>query len=263
MARCLRSWPAFMPSGACAPASFRSCATTRTRRPNASLQTIWQHQRLLRDQLKTLDGQPVRILHPGFRSVEGGPDFRGAIVQLGDSPPRTGDVEVDLRASGWRAHGHDRNPAFQNVILHVIWDGEQPATGAPPTLAAAPGAGCSARRAQPVAGRRGGANAAGRIARRMLRPVARRAAGAGAGPAPPGGARAIAEQGRAVSGPRPAASAGSNRCGKASSAPWATNTTSGPCSAWPNCARAGSRPAPSRSPCRRACSASAACCRRS
>ena len=102
--------------------------------PERLLQTIWQHQRLLREQLKTLDGEPVRILHPGFRSVEGGPDFRAAIVQVGDGPARTGDVEVDLRSTGWRAHGHDRNPSFQNVILHVIWEGEQAATGAPPTL---------------------------------------------------------------------------------------------------------------------------------
>jgi hypothetical protein len=94
--------------------------------PERLLQTIWQHQRLLRDQLRTLDGQPVRVLHPGFRSVEGGPDFRGAVVQVGENPPKSGDVEVDLRASSWRAHGHDRNPAFQNVILHVIWEGERP-----------------------------------------------------------------------------------------------------------------------------------------
>jgi len=102
--------------------------------PERLVQTIWQHQRLLRDQLKTLDGQPVRILHPGFRSLEGGPDFRGAIVQLGDEPARAGDIEVDLRSSGWRAHGHDRNPAFQSVILHVVWESEKPAAGAPPTL---------------------------------------------------------------------------------------------------------------------------------
>jgi Protein of unknown function (DUF2851) len=102
--------------------------------PERLLQTIWQHQRLRRDQLKTLDGTPVRILHPGFRSFEGGPDFRGALVQMGDSPPRSGDIEVDLRSSGWRAHGHDRNPAFQNVILHVIWEGERPVPGAPPLL---------------------------------------------------------------------------------------------------------------------------------
>jgi hypothetical protein len=89
------------------------------------LQAIWQHQRLQRDQLKTSDGRSVRIFHPGFVSVEGGPDFRNAVLQIGDDGPRSGDVEIDLRASGWRAHGHDRNPNFQNVILHVVWDETQ------------------------------------------------------------------------------------------------------------------------------------------
>src|SRR6266852_5342809 len=77
--------------------------------PERLLQTIWQHQRLLRDGLKTISGEPVRVLHPGFQSVEGGPDFRGAMIQFGDGPPQSGDVEVDLRSNGWRAHGHDRN----------------------------------------------------------------------------------------------------------------------------------------------------------
>jgi hypothetical protein len=102
--------------------------------PERLLQTIWQHQRLRRDELRTLDGQPVKILHPGFPNLEGGPDFRGAVVQVGDEAPRTGDIEVDLRSSGWRAHGHDRNPAFANVILHVIWESEKPSPGAPPLL---------------------------------------------------------------------------------------------------------------------------------
>jgi hypothetical protein len=101
--------------------------------PEFLLQAIWQHQRLSREQLKTCDGQAVQVLHPGFRSVEGGPDFRGAVIQIGDGPAKTGDVEVDIRASGWRAHGHNRNPAFQNVILHVVWDSEHTA-GGPPQL---------------------------------------------------------------------------------------------------------------------------------
>jgi hypothetical protein len=88
------------------------------------LQAVWQHQRLRRDQLKTTDGKPVRIFHPGFVSVEGGPDFGNAVVQTGDGAARSGDVEIDLRASGWRAHGHDHNPNFQNVILHVVWEND-------------------------------------------------------------------------------------------------------------------------------------------
>src|SRR5258706_8120855 len=91
--------------------------------PERLLQAIWQHQRLQRAHLRTLDGEAVRILHPGFWSHEGGPDFRGAVVQFGSEPAVSGDVEVDIRAGGWRAHGHDRNPAFRNVVLHVIWEG--------------------------------------------------------------------------------------------------------------------------------------------
>jgi hypothetical protein len=98
------------------------------------VQAIWQQQRLLRDQLKTLDGKPVRVLHPGFKNHGAGPDFHSAMVRIGNEPLRTGDVEVDLRTNGWHAHGHDRNPAFKNVVLHVIWEGQQPANSLP-TLA--------------------------------------------------------------------------------------------------------------------------------
>ena len=86
------------------------------------LQAVWLHQRLSRDRLKTAEGRPVRIFHPGFASAGGGPDFCGAVIQIGADAPRSGDVEIDLRTGGWHAHGHDRNPNFKNVILHVVWD---------------------------------------------------------------------------------------------------------------------------------------------
>jgi hypothetical protein len=93
------------------------------------LQAIWRHQRLRRDQLKTPEGKPVRVLHPGFVSAEGGPDFRGAVIQIGGDLPLSGDVEIDVRSHGWHAHGHDRNPNFKNVILHVVWETGAPAFG--------------------------------------------------------------------------------------------------------------------------------------
>jgi hypothetical protein len=96
--------------------------------PEKLLQAVWQHQRLFRDALKTTDGRSVRVLHPGFASTEGGPDFRGAVLQFENGLAIAGDVEIDLQTSGWHAHGHDTNPNFKNVILHVIWDGT-PASG--------------------------------------------------------------------------------------------------------------------------------------
>src|SRR6185437_8120715 len=71
----------------------------------------------------TLDGRTLRILHPGFLNREGGPDFRGAVIQFGGGPPCAGDIEVDIETAGWRSHGHDKNPNFKNVILHVVWAG--------------------------------------------------------------------------------------------------------------------------------------------
>jgi hypothetical protein len=85
-------------------------------------QAIRRHQRLRRDQFKTTGGKIVRVFRPGFRSVEGGPDFHGAVLQFENEMPVSGDVEIDLRSSGWRAHGHDRNENFQNVLLRVVWD---------------------------------------------------------------------------------------------------------------------------------------------
>ncbi len=96
------------------------------------LQAIWQHQRLLRDQLTLADGRPLRVLHPGFINREPGPDFRDALVQFGTETPLRGDVEVDLAISGWRAHGHDVNPNFRAVVLHVVWEGA--GAGGLPTL---------------------------------------------------------------------------------------------------------------------------------
>ncbi len=85
------------------------------------LQTVWQHQRLRRDGLVTLDGQSVRVLHPGFWNHEAGPDFRDALIQFNQDFPRTGDVEIDLHPSAWHGHGHDVNPAYRWVQLHVVW----------------------------------------------------------------------------------------------------------------------------------------------
>ena len=90
--------------------------------PEALLQNIWHHQRLRRDELKLADGRALRVLHPGFWNHGAGPDFRDAVLQFDRDTPVTGDVEIDLQASGWKAHGHDRNPNFRTVRLHVVWE---------------------------------------------------------------------------------------------------------------------------------------------
>jgi hypothetical protein len=90
--------------------------------PEKLLQAIWQHQRLRRDNLGLSDGRPVRILHPGFWNHESGPDFRDAVIQIADGAPICGPVELDLTPECWQAHQHHINPAFEPVVLHVVWE---------------------------------------------------------------------------------------------------------------------------------------------
>ncbi len=98
------------------------------------LQHVWLHQRLRRDALRTLDGQSVCVLHPGFLNREAGPDFHESIVRIGTGPAREGDVEIDLHPECWRQHHHDQNPAYQRVGLHVVWEGDASPTAALPTV---------------------------------------------------------------------------------------------------------------------------------
>jgi len=106
--------------------------------PERWLQQVWRHQRVRRTQLHLADGAPLRVLHPGFWNREAGPDFRRAVIQFGDDPPRTGDVELDLVTAGWRGHGHATSERFAQVILHVVWDEADTDRSRPPVMAIKP-----------------------------------------------------------------------------------------------------------------------------
>jgi hypothetical protein len=84
------------------------------------LQAVWNEQ-LLREELRTAGGEVVRIVHPGVWNVESGPDFREAVVQLNGRTLR-GDVEVHLHPEAWQAHRHHHDPAYAQVVLHVVWE---------------------------------------------------------------------------------------------------------------------------------------------
>jgi len=67
----------------------------------------------------SLSGATYRVRYPGRLNGSGGPDYRGAVLHDGR---RTllGDVELHVRASDWRRHGHNRDHAYDNVVLHVV-----------------------------------------------------------------------------------------------------------------------------------------------
>ena len=68
---------------------------------------------------RTADGRRLKVVFPGVPGGGSGPDFRDAMVDIGGDLLR-GEIELHLRASGWRAHGHQRDPAYARVVLHVV-----------------------------------------------------------------------------------------------------------------------------------------------
>ncbi len=101
------------------------------------LQALWNESYLReRDDLRTEDGARVEIIHPGNWNLEAGPDFLDAVLRL-DGVRRRGDVEIHRCPGDWRAHGHDVDPRYDKVIMHVVWEpGRSSASeGLPPCLA--------------------------------------------------------------------------------------------------------------------------------
>jgi hypothetical protein len=91
----------------------------------ALLQFIWQYNLYRPGELKTYDGQPVQVLHPGSLNRDAGPDFSMARVQIGDTL-LVGNVELHLRTSDWKRHGHDNDPAYSRIIMHVVYEHDTP-----------------------------------------------------------------------------------------------------------------------------------------
>jgi hypothetical protein len=87
--------------------------------PEKLLQQIWLRGDFDSKRAITTDGRGVQVVSPGRWNLLGGPDFKDARVSIGGVAVR-GDIEVHLRAADWIAHRHSSDPAYANVVLHVI-----------------------------------------------------------------------------------------------------------------------------------------------
>ena len=86
------------------------------------LHYLWQNKLLPYHQMTLLSGESFAVIYPGdYNENESGPDFFNAQIQI-DGLVWNGNVELHVRSSDWYRHGHQFDPAYSNVILHVVYE---------------------------------------------------------------------------------------------------------------------------------------------
>lgn len=85
------------------------------------MQFIWEQRLFEQHALRTTDGREVEVVKPGRIQSDSGPDLVDAQVRI-DGQLWAGTVEVHLQSSEWDQHGHARDAAYENVVLHVVYE---------------------------------------------------------------------------------------------------------------------------------------------
>lgn len=91
----------------------------------AFLHYVWQNQAFDKAQLQTTDGKPVEVLETGLPNDNAGPDFFNARLRM-ENMEWVGNVEVHINSKDWFEHKHQHDTAYDNVILHLVWNNDQP-----------------------------------------------------------------------------------------------------------------------------------------
>lgn len=84
------------------------------------LHYIWQFKKFDFNNCKTTCGKKIAIVASGEYLQQAGPDFFNARIYI-ESQLWAGNVEIHLQSSDWYIHNHQNDNAYENIILHVVW----------------------------------------------------------------------------------------------------------------------------------------------
>ncbi|HJS00373.1 MAG TPA: DUF2851 family protein [Flavobacterium sp.] len=85
------------------------------------LHYLWKYKKWNSLNLKTTTGEAIVVANVGQFLQLAGPDFFNAQISIGNQK-WAGNVEIHLKSSDWYVHHHEKDSAYDNVILHVVWE---------------------------------------------------------------------------------------------------------------------------------------------
>ncbi|MEM9823929.1 MAG: DUF2851 family protein [Bacteroidota bacterium] len=83
------------------------------------LHFVWRRKKFNFHNLRSTQGEAIQIISFGEHNHDAGPDFTNARIKIRDTL-WAGNVEIHRKSSEWHQHGHHKNKAYDNVILHVV-----------------------------------------------------------------------------------------------------------------------------------------------
>ena len=85
------------------------------------LHYLWKFQKFNSNHFKSVQNENIRVTKPGFQNFDAGPDFNEARILINDIE-WAGNVEIHIKSSDWDNHQHQHDKAYNNTILHVVWE---------------------------------------------------------------------------------------------------------------------------------------------
>ncbi|QZK91155.1 DUF2851 family protein [Flavobacterium sp. CHNK8] len=85
------------------------------------LHYIWRFKKFNILDLKTHQGESLTIINVGQYLELSGPDFFNAQILI-EGQKWAGNVEIHIKSSDWYVHHHEKDDAYDSVILHVVWE---------------------------------------------------------------------------------------------------------------------------------------------
>jgi len=87
------------------------------------LHFVWKYRLFTQKSLLTCNGEAVEVIAPGMHNSHAGADFEHAKIKI-NGTLWAGNVEIHVKSSDWEKHYHSIDKAYDNVILHVVYEND-------------------------------------------------------------------------------------------------------------------------------------------
>lgn len=85
------------------------------------LHYLWKTKKLSIGDCRDTQGKFIEIIDFGRHNLDSGPDFFNGKVKI-ENTVWAGNIEMHVYSSEWYRHKHHEDKAYENVILHVVYE---------------------------------------------------------------------------------------------------------------------------------------------